>query len=293
MSRLFVPMPGNEPMARGLAEICGGDVATLECRSFPDGESYVRFDGTLEKRRTAIVCTLDRPDGKFLPLLYAARTAKELGAESVGLVAPYLAYMRQDRRFKDGEAVTSGLFASLLSREFDWLITAEPHLHRHKSLSDVYAIPTVAVEAAPRIAAWIEENVERPLIVGPDEESAQWVEAVAEPLRAPHCVARKVRTGPREVNVTLPELSDLASHTPVLIDDVVSTGRTLIETVKQLKRAGAREGLCIAVHAVFAAGAYEEIQRTGARIVTTNTIVHPSNAIDLTPAIAGEVNRQV
>lgn len=132
-------------MAKGLAEHSPGEVVNLQCRSFPDGETYLRFESPVEGRRVAIVCTLDRPDGKFLPLAYAARTATELGAESVGLVAPYLAYMRQDRRFQAGEALTSDIFASLISREFDWLVTVEPHLHRRKSLSEIYGIPKLSL----------------------------------------------------------------------------------------------------------------------------------------------------
>ena len=188
-------MPGNEAMAKGLAEHSRSEVANLQCRGFPDGETYLRFESPLEGQRVAIVCTLDRPDGKFLPLAYAARTARELGAQSVGLVAPYLAYMRQDRRFQAGEALTSDIFASLISREFDWLVTVEPHLHRRKSLSEIYAIPASAVEATPLLAAWIAENVEDPLLLGPDEESEQWVGDVAKSIGAPFCVARKERKG--------------------------------------------------------------------------------------------------
>ena len=116
---------------------------------------------------------------------------------------------------------------------------------------------------------------------------------VAKSIGAPFCVARKERKGDREVSVTLPELPGLETRTPVLIDDMISTGRTMIETVKQLKRSGGRDCVCAAVHAVFAPGAYEDILRTGARIVTTNTVAHSSNAIDVTHEIALEVVRCV
>src|SRR3546814_2878173 len=82
----------------------------------------------------AVVCTLARPDDQFLQLLFAARLLRESGARSVQLVAPYLAYMRQDRRFHDGEALTSRQFAQLLSAEFDGLVTVDPHLHRYGNL---------------------------------------------------------------------------------------------------------------------------------------------------------------
>ena len=168
----------------------------------------------------------------MLPLLFAAATARELGASRVGLVAPYLAYMRQDRRFKPGEAVTSRQVARLLSDAFDWLVTVDPHLHRYSSLADIYSIPTHVVHAAPLIAEWIKANVTNPLIIGPDSESEQWVAAVASDVGAPYSVLEKVRHGDRDVEIRLKDLEQWKGRTPVLVDDIISTGRTMIEAVR-------------------------------------------------------------
>jgi ribose-phosphate pyrophosphokinase len=123
----------------------------------------------------AVLCTLHEPNPRFLPLAFITDTLRELGAASVGLVAPYLAYMRQDARFEPGEAITSTSFARLVSRQFDWLVTVDPHLHRWHALADLYAIPAVALQAAPLLAAWIRANVGDAVLIGPDEESEQWV----------------------------------------------------------------------------------------------------------------------
>ena len=199
---LFIPMPGNEATARALARPLGAALGQLELRAFPDGETYLRFDGDLSGRSLAIVCTLDRPNEKILPLLFAAATARELGAIKVGLVAPYLAYMRQDRRFKPGEAVTSREIAQLLSNAFDWMVTVDPHLHRYSSLSEIYRIPTRVVHAASLMSEWIKANVPKPLIIGPDGESEQWVSTVAQDAGAPYAVLEKVRRGDREVEIS-------------------------------------------------------------------------------------------
>ena len=179
MSMLFVPLPGNAVMAKHLAGLADGTVGTLETRRFPDGERYLRFPNDLRDRRVALVCTLDRPDQKIPTLLFAARTARELGARQVGLVAPYLCYMRQDTRFHPGEAVTARCFAELISADFDWLVTLDPHLHRFTSLSQLYSVPARAAHAGPAIAKWIKDNVEWPFLIGPDEESLQWIRPVA------------------------------------------------------------------------------------------------------------------
>ena len=288
MTPLLVPLPGNEGMAGRLADHVGGEVVRLECRSFPDGESYVRYPAPVEGRRIALICSLDRPNEKYLPLAFAASTAREHGAAEIGLVAPYLAYMRQDKRFQPGEALTSGIFARSISSLFDWLVTVDPHLHRRKSLSEIYDIPARAVQAAPFIASWIAENVIHPYLIGPDEESDQWVGAIAQACGAPYAVLRKERKGDRDVAITIPAELELGNHVPVLMDDLISTGHTMIEAIKQLRSAGAKPPVCVAVHGVFAFDAYEKLIEAGAtRIVTTNSIAHDSNAIDVSMAISG------
>jgi ribose-phosphate pyrophosphokinase len=294
MNPLLLPLPGNEALADTLAERAECSTGRLEVRAFPDEETYLRVDARCEARSVALVCSLDRPDRKLLPLLFAADTLRELGARRVGLVAPYLAYLRQDRRFGDGEAVTSRIFASLLSSRLDWLVTLDPHLHRFRSLDELYTIPTRVAHAAPALASWIAANVARPLLVGPDAESQQWVADVAQRTGAPHVVATKVRRGDRDVEVSLPDLGPQRGRTPVVLDDIVSSAHTMIQTVRQLVAAGLPAPVCVGVHGIFARDAERALEQAGAaRIVTTRSVPHPTNAIDiadlLVPALMASV----
>lgn len=289
---LVFPLPGNEAMAAELTARLEADAGRLAVRPFPDGETYLRYESDVAGRKVILVCTLDRPDPKFLPLVFAAAAARELGAVEVGLVAPYLCYMRQDRRFRPGEAVTSSTFARALSPWVDWLVTVDPHLHRRGSLSEIYSVPSVALHASPLIADWIRREVAAPLLVGPDEESEQWVAAVAQRAGAPHIVLEKVRRGDRNVEVSVPEVERWRDRTPVLVDDIVSTGETMIETLSHLRRAGMAAPLCIAVHGLFAGGSDRALLSAGAaRVVTTNTLPHASNAIDVSGLLAEGVTR--
>lgn len=295
MSRaLLAVLPGNEAFGAGLAQALDADTADLELRSFPDAETYLRWRTSPHGRNVVLLCTLDRPNGKVLPLLFAAAAARELGAASVGFVCPYLSYMRQDRRFQPGEAVTSMHFAAVLSAHCDWLVTVDPHLHRRGSLAEIYPVPTTAVHAAPLLAEWIARSIEHPLLIGPDEESKQWVEAVARRIGAPHTVLRKTRHGDRDVEITVPDLDRWRAHTPVLVDDIVSTGRTMIATLHHLARNASLRPACVAVHGIFAGAAYRELLDAGAhRLATCNTIPHESNAIDVTAAVADAVAAQL
>ena len=283
MTPVLFPLPGNEAATRRIADASGIELGALEIRQFPDGETYLRYPNSVAGRSVILFCTLDRPDTKFLPLVFAASAARELKAARVGLVAPYLAYMRQDRNFRAGEAVTSAIFARLLSANLDWLVAIDPHLHRIHALGEIYAVPSHVVHVAPLISAWIKAQIAQPLLIGPDAESAQWVGEVARDAGAPFLVLQKTRRGDREVVESIPEVARWRGFTPVLVDDIVSTGRTMIEAIRHLKNTGLAAPVCIAVHPVFAGSALRELREAGAeKIVSTNTIAHETNAIDVT-----------
>ena len=290
MTPLLFAFPGNERLAALLAPALNAEIGQAVLRHFPDGEIYWRYDTPVKDRAVVLLCTLDRPDDKALAMLFAAAAARELKAKRVGLIAPYLAYMRQDHRFQAGEAITSGTFAKLVSGEVDWLVTVDPHLHRRSSLNEIYSVPARALHAAPLIAQWIGDNVESPLLIGPDRESEQWVAAVARGADAPHIVLRKTRRGDRDVEVAVPDLAPWRGRTPVLVDDIISTGQTMIVTLKQLKDKGLAAPVCVGVHGIFAGQAFEELRQAGAaRVVTTNTIAHSSNGIDVSGLLADGV----
>ncbi len=308
-SPLIFPLPGQESFAKGLSAQLGATLGKTTMRRFPDGETYVRVEEECQGREAIIVCSLDRPDLKVLPLFFLADTLRDLGATRVGLVAPYLAYMRQDVRFEPGEGITSRYFAKMASRHVDWLVTVDPHLHRYDSLDEIYGIPSQVVHAAPLVSAWIGESVDKPLLIGPDVESEQWVADVAQQAGAPSVVLEKVRHGDHDVEVSVPKIDSIASgdhpsasqttlgtspqgedYTPVLFDDIISTGHTMIETIRHLRDSGMKPPVVVGVHGIFADDAEKRLIAAGAeRIVTTNTIPHCTNAIDLTAPVAEAV----
>jgi ribose-phosphate pyrophosphokinase len=247
----LIALPGCEARARELGDRLGARVIVPEIRQFPDGELYVRIDPRDGELAGDVAIVGNLSGDNFLRVAFLAGTARELGATRVGMVAPYLAYMRQDSRFKPGEGVTCRYFARLVSSTVDWLVTVDPHLHRLDSLGGIYTVPTTIARAAPAIARWIAAEVHRPVLIGPDAESVQWVSAVAERCGAPFVILEKTRRGDRDVSITAPD-GAWNGHTPVVIDDIVSTGRTMIEATRQLRAAGSAPPMCIAIHAVFA-----------------------------------------
>lgn len=279
--------PGNEALADALQAALPARRDPLPLHRFPDGESLVTLPAITAGSDVLVLCSLDQPDSKLAALLFTADTARELGAGRVVLVAPYLAYMRQDRRFHEGEAITSRTFAAVLSRHFDALVTVDPHLHRYRDLGEIYSIPARAVSSAAAVAAWVHRHVEHPFLVGPDEESGQWVEAIARREGLPHTVLFKQRHDDFHVEVSLPDAARWAGRTPVLVDDIISSAHTMIAAVGSLARTGFAAPVCVGVHGLFAGPALAELEAAGAsRIVTCNCVPHASNAIDVMPAVA-------
>jgi ribose-phosphate pyrophosphokinase len=291
MTRVLLPFPAQRGIAEAMARLLDARVGRVDWRRFPDGESLVAIDDALSGGDVAIVASLNHPDELSIALRFAAATAREFGARSVGLVAPYLAYMRQDTRFHGGEAVSAPLYARFLEESFDWLVTVDPHLHRNRELSALYRIATARISAAPAVAQWIRTNVPDAMLIGPDGESEQWVSDIARQVGLPWQVLRKERHGDRDVEVSLPDVELARGRTPVIVDDIVSSGRTMIETLGQLRRLGLPAAVCVAIHAVFAEDAYDQLLKAGAaRVVSTDSIPHASSAISIGGMLAEACN---
>ena len=287
MNRVLMPFPADMALAATIATALQARMAPIAWRHFPDGESLVTVDESLDGADVAILASLRNTDPLALPLRFAAQTAREFGARSVGLIAPYLAYMRQDTRFHPGEAVSAPLFARFLEETFDWLVTVDPHLHRFEQLQALYRMRVKHVSAMPAVADWIAKNVSEPLLIGPDSESEQWVGRIAAQAGGPYQVLSKQRHGDYDVRVSLPDTSAAAGRTPVLVDDIVSSGHTILETLGHLQRLSMPPPVLVAIHPVFAGDAYAQLQAAGlARIVSTDTIAHASNAIHLGSELA-------
>lgn len=238
-----------------------------------------------------VLCrSLDRPNEKLVELMLAAETARELGAEKLTLVAPYLCYMRQDIAFQAGEAVSQRILGRWLARVFDRVITVDPHLHRTPELGMLLPnIEAVTLSATYLMGVYLKEQVEDALLIGPDEESRQWVQRIAEMAGFPFGVAEKIRHGDRSVDIRLPEFS-YEGRTVVLVDDVVSTGHTLAVAARLIKAEGARRVHCLVTHPLFSDQAVELLRSAGVdQFWSTDSIPHATNVIELAPLIADAV----
>lgn len=234
-----------------------------------------------------------RPEMSLFDIVFAAETAKDLGAKKVILAAPYLAYMRQDKRFHPGEAVSSCFMAKLLNNSIDKIITVDPHLHRYKSLKAIFTIPAKDLTANSLIAKYVRQKHPDSVIIGPDWESYQWAEAIAKQVGVESTVLEKTRFSSRHVTSKMVGQIDIKGKEVVIVDDIISTGHTIAEAAKKAKSLGAKKIIAIGVHGLFVEKALSIMKKAGVHeIVTTNCIEHKTNKIDVTGLLAEELKKE-
>lgn len=279
-------------VADNICRILGYEKGSMIIHEFPDEEILIKIESNVKNKPIMLVAALDRPNHKIAALVFTANTLRELGSGPITLICPYLAYMRQDKQFNACEGVTSIYFARLLSANVDKLITIDPHLHRWHSLDDIFSISSIVLHATRPISDWIKSHITKPLLIGPDAESQQWVAETAKLCDAPYLVVEKIRTGDHDVSSTIPQLEIYTDYHLVLLDDIISTGATMLETIRHIQSFGIHNITCIGVHAIFAGDTYEALMATGINeIVTCNTIRHFSNQIDVSSLIADSLGK--
>lgn len=272
---------GRLAVALGIAGIA------LASHRFPDGEQRVTAGETAS---TAILYrSLADPDAKLFELLLAADALRRRGAARLVLVAPYLPYMRQDIAFAPGEAVSQAVIARLLAGAFDAVVTVDPHLHRTPDLAAI--LPgAITVSAAATLAQALHGTLPADcVLIGPDEESRPWVAAVAAPLGLAHRVARKQRHDDRQVSISLPPIG---ARPAFLVDDLLSSGGTLIACAAQLRAGGATLAGAAVTHCLASAKDLAAIAAAGITpLLACDSIPGPAARISLAPALAAAIRR--
>jgi len=287
--------PGYSRPGRALAEALGCPAFDIDIHSFPDGESLVKTNSSAEI--ALIYVSLDHPNDKLINICFAAQALRDGGAQRVVLVCPYLCYMRQDKAFHVGEAISQKIIGKLLADYFDRIVTFDPHLHRVSSLGEVFSgVEADALSAASLIAEEINGTSElnNALLVGPDSESAQWVGAIAALTDSDMQVATKERLSDREVTINLPAASAVSGRAVVIIDDMISSGMTISRCAEILVKAGASRVEAIVVHALSNDEDLANMKASGVQQVRScDSVLHSTNTIHLTPVLVEALKKEI
>ncbi|MBP2290921.1 ribose-phosphate diphosphokinase [Azospirillum rugosum] len=289
--------PESADCAQRLAEALDVPCHIAELHRFPDGESLVRLPQAAERPvgRAVVYRSLDQPNDKLIELTLVASVLRRHGATELCLVAPYMAYMRQDAIFRPGEPVSQAVVGDWLGRLFDRFVCVEPHLHRTHTLDEVFVgRPSICLTGAGPIADRLRADGVSPdtVVVGPDEEAAPLVEAVAGPLGLAAVVGRKERRGDRDVTVALPADAPLAGRPVAIVDDVISSGETIFSCARAARAAGAASVRVFGVHALFDESVAARFVAEGLGTpLSCDGVPHASNGLPLGRLIADALLR--
>jgi ribose-phosphate pyrophosphokinase len=273
----------------------------LDLKKFPDGERYIRVLGDVEGKTVNVVQSMyQQPDDYLLEYFLIVDNLKDLGASMVRGIIPYFAYARQDGRFNPGEAFSLKTVVNLIQAVgTDEVFTIDLHLHRIESISKVFKIPSTNLTVVPDLARYVKQNLKlrNPAVVGPDEEAEQWAKMAAKELSADYDVLEKHRVSASEdkkfgeVDIKPRELT-MKGRDVLIVDDIISTGGTIVKAMDILKKNGANKIYVATCHAVLVEGALMKIYEAGAEMVIgTDTIPSPISYVSAAPAVARAVKK--
>jgi ribose-phosphate pyrophosphokinase len=286
---LLLGFPEYRSQALALANASNLPYGEVNIHRFPDGESKITLPVHLPKH--IIICrSLNEPNDKLIELFMVAASLRAQGVETISMISPYLCYMRQDKAFQAGELVSQRIIGNMLASYFDSVLTIDAHLHRIAELSQAIPVKNaINVTATEPMAHFIQKNIPRPFLVGPDGESMQWVADIASHYNMDYSIASKQRFGDKNVKVTLPE-AEYKNRDIILVDDIASTGKTLIAAAKELAKYSPASISVLVTHAMFVGNAIAELEQENVKnIWSCDSIPHHTNAVFLADFLAKSV----
>jgi len=288
---IISPGPASVVLGEAIAKELGLEPQLLSHCLFPDGETYIRFPESVKGEVVVLVqTTAPNPDRKLMQLLFMARTAKDLGAERIIAVIPYLAYARQDKRFLEGEAMSFDIVLGLLeSAGVNDTVLIDVHNETAlETIDEEHEMRVHNLTAIYYLADYMKENsYEGAYSLSPDLGRSELVEKVSKVMGGGYSFFMKVRdryTGKTTMKV---KNLDLEGRDVVIFDDIISSGGTMARAIQGLKEQGAGKVAAVCTHALPVPGANEKLKNAGAdKIVATDSVESIFETISVAKLVA-------
>jgi len=282
---LIIGGSASQKLAAKVAWELDQNLSPIETRRFPDGERYIRIKGEIPKEAVVIQSTGYPQDANLMELFLILKNLKSLGVERTRVVIPYFGYGRQERRFKSGEAVSAVIVSELLEAAGASEIYSI-NFHE-KNIKEFFNIPVHEISAMPLIANYIKETVDDPMILGPDKGALGFAQEIAGILNCDCDHLEKTRISPEKVE-TKPKNLGVEGRDVVIIDDIISTGGTIVNATRLLKDLGANKVVVGCVHPVLVEDALLKIFAAGVDdVFSTDTLRSDVSSISVAPLVAG------
>lgn len=272
----------NKRLAERVVKQLGINLSSLDINIFPDGERRVRVtDKVVGQDAIAIQSTSPNPDTAYMELFFIIDALKRSGVKSITAVIPYLGYQRQDHVFRDGEAVSLEVIIETLEKVgMDKLITFD--LHSIK-IPELFSVPVVHLSALSIFAENIKELtphfLKDSVLVSPDMGGIRRIKILSQELdNMPYISIVKDRdlvTGDIKSGRIETEFPDWKKgvRRAIIVDDMISTGRTIVAAIELLMSSGIEENIVFATHPVFSQNARDILEKSKAsKVFVTDTI---------------------
>lgn len=285
----------SKTLAWNVAQKLRAEFLDTEVKQFPDGEVYIRFLGEVAKNEVVVVQSLGHQPNQYLVELFLMIDAlKDLKAKQIIVVLPYFAYARQDERFKPGEAISLKTMSRLIENAgADYIFTIDSHRHRVIDQDTLTKIPLKDLTAMAELAKYVNSKFElrNPAVIGPDVEAGAWAKIAAEALSVDYDALEKKRYNAQTVEIK-PQRLDLKNRDVLIVDDIISTGNTIIKAIDVIKKNGASNIYVACTHALLVLNALVRIYQAGAiDVVGTDTVSSPISHVSVAPVIASAIKK--
>lgn len=274
----------SQKLAANIAREMGDVLCPLESRKFPDGERYIRIKGDVEDGVVVVQSTGYPQDENLMELFLILKTIHRMGVKKIKTVIPYFGYGRQEKSFNYGEAVSAEVVCQLI--EFAGASSIYSVNLHEQSICDLFSVPACNLSAMPPIADYVTDNVEDPVIIAPDKGALGFAQEVASILNCESDYLEKVRLSPEKVD-TKPKNLDVEGRDVVIVDDIISTGGTIVNACNILKQHQARRIVVSCVHPVLVGDALLKIFAAGADdVVGTDTLKSEVSNVSVASLVA-------
>ncbi len=285
-------------LAYRVSKLLGATLGDIEVKSFPDGETYIRIISDVKDKTVIYINSLQpSPNDKIIETLYTLETIRDLGASKVLAVIPYMAYARQDERFNPGEAVSISILSKLFrALDIDAIYTIDMHLHRIRDPTKLFGAKFHNLTGVRELAKYIKKNysIENTVVIGPDEEAEQWAKIMAEELGGiEYTVLEKKRISAEEVIIETRDIN-VKDKNIIIVDDIISTGGTMVEAIKAIKKLGAKEIIATCIHPLLVNKAYYKLLKLEPKdLIGTDTVLSPISKVSVAPTIVEEIKKNL